>query len=108
MSLIVMGSSVIKIATWNRVVGVSGTAQSPGRSADCADHAGFKGANRDQLVKSHDLRGPKVRIIILDQAQTDNPWLRSLHAWADSHRPVGHWADDSREGVYPGTADDPR
>ena len=62
----------------------------------------------DDLVKRHDLRGWKVRIIILDQAPSDNPWLKSLRAWADSHKPLGHRVDDSRESIYPGTADDPR
>ncbi len=45
-----------------------------------------------------------------DQERSDNPWLKSLHAWADSHLPLGqgHLVDDSREGIYSGTVDDPR
>lgn len=35
-------------------------------------------------------------------------WVKSLDAWAQSHGPVGHRIDDSRDGIYSGTADDPR
>jgi hypothetical protein len=45
--------------------------------------------NWDDLVKSHDLHGRVVRVIVLDQGQAEaprnNPWLKSLRAWADSH-----------------------
>lgn len=51
----------------------------------------------DDLVKNHDLRGHIVRVNVLNQQHTMNPWLRSLQAWADS-----------RESIYSGTADDPR
>lgn len=61
----------------------------------------------DDLVKSHDLHGHTVRVIVLDQRSAD-PWLKSLRAWADNHRPLGHKVDDSRESIYSGTADDPR
>jgi hypothetical protein len=62
----------------------------------------------DDLVKNHDLHGRKVRVIVIDEGRTDNPWLKSLHAWADSHKPLGHRVDDSRESIYSGTVDDPR
>ena len=62
----------------------------------------------DDLVRSHALDGRTVRVVVLDQEQTDNPWLKSLRAWADSHHPVGHTVDDSRESIYSGTVDDPR
>ncbi len=68
----------------------------------------------DDLVARHDLHGRKVRVIVLDdeqgagEASRDNPWLKSLRAWADSHQPLGHPVDDSRESIYSGTVDDPR
>lgn len=42
----------------------------------------------DDLVARHDLRGRTVRVVVLDR-DLDNPWLRMLQAWADSHQPVG-------------------
>lgn len=64
----------------------------------------------DDLAKREDLRGRKVRVIILDDTgkPEDDPWLRSFRAWANSHESVGHWVDDSRESIYSGTVDDPR
>ncbi len=65
----------------------------------------------DDLVTRHDLHGRKVRVIVIDEERPDNPWLKSLRAWADSHKPVGqagHLIDDSRESIYSGTVDDPR
>jgi hypothetical protein len=69
--------------------------------------------NWDDLVARQDLHGSRVRVIVLDEQHpdTDNPWLKSLHAWADSHQPLGqggHLIDDSRESIYSGTIDDPR
>lgn len=64
----------------------------------------------DDLVARHDLHGRRVRIIMLegDAQQPQDPWLRSLWAWAESHTPVNHPVDDSRDSIYSGTADDPR
>jgi len=62
----------------------------------------------DDLVNRQDLHGRKVRVIVLDREHADNPWLKSLRAWADSHKPLARPADDSRESIYSGTADDPR
>lgn len=62
----------------------------------------------DDLVKNHNLHGHMVRVIVLDPQRTEDPWLRSLLAWADSHKPLGHKVDDSRESIYSGTADDTR
>lgn len=64
--------------------------------------------NWDELVTRPDLRGRKVRVIVLDEERSDNPWLKSLRAWADSHTPLGHPVDDSRESIYSGMVDDPR
>lgn len=64
--------------------------------------------NWDDLVARQDLRGRKVRVTVIDEQQPGNPWLKSLRAWADSHQPLGHLVDDSRESIYPGTVDDPR
>jgi hypothetical protein len=63
--------------------------------------------NWDDLVTRHDLHGRQVRVIVLDETQ-DNPWLKSLYAWADSHTPLGHPVDDNRESIYSGTVDDSR
>lgn len=62
----------------------------------------------DDLVRRGDLHGRKVRVIVIDEERRDNPWLKSLRAWADSHKPLGHPVDDSRESIYSGTVDDPR
>lgn len=62
----------------------------------------------DDLIRRGDLRGRKVRVIVIDEQKVENPWLKSLRAWADSHKPLGHSVDDSRESIYSGTADDPR
>ena len=62
----------------------------------------------DDLVSRQDLRGRKVRVIVIDEEKPDKPWLKSLRAWADSHKPLGHLIDDSRESIYSGTVDDPR
>lgn len=61
----------------------------------------------EDLIARRDLSGRRVRVIILDENQED-PWLKSLQGWADSHQPLGHPVDDSREGIYSGTVDDPR
>jgi hypothetical protein len=64
----------------------------------------------EDLAGRQDLQGRKVRVVVLDepvQAEA-GPWLKSLQAWADSHEPVEHWVDDSRESIYTGTVDDPR
>jgi hypothetical protein len=34
----------------------------------------------DDLVGREDLRGRKVRVIVLDETPEDDPWLKSLHA----------------------------
>ena len=62
----------------------------------------------DDLVTRQDLRGRRVRVTVIDEQQQDNPWLKSLHAWADSHKPLGFAVDDSRESIYSGTVEDPR
>jgi hypothetical protein len=79
--------------------------------------------NWDDLVARHDLHGRRVRIIVLDESAeaddtslasdgaasaTGDAWLKSLRIWADSHKTVGHFVDDSRESIYSGTVDDPR
>ena len=62
----------------------------------------------DDLIKSQELRGHTVRVIVLDRQRTENPWIRSLRAWSDSHKPLGNAVDDGRDNIYSGTADDPR
>jgi hypothetical protein len=41
----------------------------------------------EDLVKQDDLRGHEVRVIVLDQEE-NNPWIKSLLAWANSHYPI--------------------
>ena len=72
--------------------------------------------NWDDLVNRQDLRGRRVRVTVIDEQQpgdsgidpAGNPWLKSLRAWADSHKPLANQVDDSRESIYSGTVDDPR
>lgn len=61
----------------------------------------------DDLVGRKELQGRKVRVIVLEEGEED-PWLKSLQAWVESHEPLGHWVDDSRESIYSGTIHDPR
>lgn len=35
-------------------------------------------------------------------------WCRRFQEWADSHPPVDHYVDVSRDSIYSGTIDDPR
>ena len=64
----------------------------------------------DELIARQDLHGRRVRVVVLEPKKhsEQEPWLKSLRAWADSHQPLGHLVDDSREGIYSGTVDDPR
>jgi hypothetical protein len=64
----------------------------------------------DELVTRQDLHGRQVQVIVMEEEgeRQDNPWLRSLWAWADSHRALGRLADDSRESIYSGTVSDSR
>ena len=78
----------------------------------------------DDLISRHDLRGRRVRVIVLDQPRSTavsatattpvsasepaNPWIANLFAWADSHKPLTNTIDDSRESIYTATTDDPR
>ncbi len=64
----------------------------------------------DDLIRRDDLRGRKVRIQVLDDARVvqDDSWLKALLAWADGHKHITHYVDDSRDGIYSGTVDDPR
>jgi len=66
----------------------------------------IEGKWEDLLIRE-DLRGRRVRVIVLDDAQS-NPWIKSLRAWADSHKGLRHRVDDSRESIYSGTLDDTR
>jgi Arc/MetJ-type ribon-helix-helix transcriptional regulator len=35
-------------------------------------------------------------------------WSRRFRNWVESHPPIGHFVDDSRDSIYSGTIDDPR
>lgn len=64
----------------------------------------------EDLVARHDLRGRDVRVVVFNEGETaaDNLWLKSFHDWVDSHKPLVHSVDDSRDSIYSGTTDDPR
>jgi hypothetical protein len=64
----------------------------------------------EDLIASHDFRGRDARVIVFDNGEKSakEDWLKALRAWMDSHAPVGHFVDDSRESIYSGTLDDPR
>ena len=72
----------------------------------------------DDLVSRSDLRGHKVRVIVLDRASeagttnsqtpVDNAWLKNLNTWADDHQPIENTVDDSRDSIYSGSVDYPR
>ncbi len=64
----------------------------------------------EDLVARHDFLGRDVRIIVFDDGEkaVEVQWLKRLHDWVESHAPVGHWVDDSRESIFSGTIDDPR
>ena len=51
-----------------------------------------------------------VRVVVFNEGEkaTADAWLKAFHDWVDSHEPVGHFVDDSRESIYCGTIDDPR
>jgi len=61
----------------------------------------------DELIGRSDLKGRTVRVTVLDDNRED-PWLKLLQAWADSHQPLAQRIDDSRDSIYSGTLDDPR
>jgi hypothetical protein len=69
----------------------------------------FEGKWED-LIARHDLHGRVVRVVVFDAGEKKeaDPWLRSFRAWVDSHKPLSHVVDDSRESIYTGTMDDPR
>ena len=64
----------------------------------------------EDLAGRQDLHGRTVRVVVLEESEKgeEDPWLKSLRAWAARHEPLGQRADDSRESIYSGTADDPR
>jgi len=64
----------------------------------------------EDLVERRDLQGRKVRVVVFEDGENgeEDPWLKSLQAWVDSHEPLGRRVDDSRESIYSGTINDPR
>jgi hypothetical protein len=64
----------------------------------------------EDLVGRRDLQGREVRVLVFEEGEKgkDDPWLKSLRAWVDSHQPLAHGVNDSRESIYVGTIDDPR
>lgn len=64
----------------------------------------------EDLAERRDLKGRRVRAIVFEEGETPSgeAWLKAFDAWVDSHAPVNHFVDDSRESIYSGTVDDPR
>jgi len=64
----------------------------------------------EDLAGRQDLQGRMVRVVVFGEGEKgeEDPWLKSLRAWVDSHEPAGQWVDDSRESIYSGTIHDPR
>jgi hypothetical protein len=66
----------------------------------------------EEVITRTDLRGHRVRVIVMDSAPTETPtgsdWLKHLREWVDSRPAVTHFVDDSRESIYDGTVNDPR
>jgi hypothetical protein len=66
----------------------------------------------DELVRREDLRGRRLRVIVVDEVESPDPkgddWVARVRQWSDGHAPVTHFVDDGREGIYGGTLDDPR
>ncbi len=62
----------------------------------------------DDLVHRRDLHGRNVRIQIIEDEATGNPWIKLLRTWADRSQTAQRPVDDSRESIYSGTVDDPR
>ncbi len=77
----------------------------------------------EDVVRRQDLQGHRVRVIVLDERNgaattttttsepihdAQDPWVKQLREWAANHPTVSHFVDDSREGIYGGTLDDPR
>jgi hypothetical protein len=64
----------------------------------------------DDLIARRDLRGRRVRVMVLEgeAGGEGDSWLASFLAWVHSHAPTAHIADDSRESIYSGTLRDPR
>ena len=64
----------------------------------------------EDVIAQHDFRGRDVKVVVFDDEEkaAQGAWLKALREWMDSHSPVSHFVDDSRESIYSGTLDDPR
>lgn len=66
----------------------------------------------EEIIQRDDLRGRRVRVVVVDEPTRDptegTRWVSQLRAWVEGHPSVNHIIDDSREGIYDGTIDDPR
>jgi hypothetical protein len=67
----------------------------------------------DQLIQRSDLRGQRVRVIVLQNEPPRRPIdkaerLRRLQEYSKSLANVTHFIDDSRESIDSATLDDPR
>jgi hypothetical protein len=47
-------------------------------------------------------RSPRPEPLVPYPMQHASPeeWVKALHEWAESHSPVEHFVDDSRESIY--------
>lgn len=62
----------------------------------------------DDLIARRDPRGRHVRVIVLDEERSVDPWLQGLQAWVEGHKPQTGPVDDSRNSIYGGAVNDPR
>jgi hypothetical protein len=76
----------------------------------------------EEIVKQVDLRGKHVKVIVNDTigdiniSEIESPvesdagaaWVKQLEQWANSHKPLGHIVDDSRDTIYEDMIRDPR
>lgn len=57
----------------------------------------------EEIVGRPELRGRRVRVIVMEEPtppEDRTEWVKRLRAWAESHTPVNHHVDDSRESIY--------
>ena len=66
----------------------------------------------DELVQREDLRGHRVKVIVMDEPTRPGPstdeWLKALRRMVANGVRTGQDVDTSRESIYTGTLDDTR
>ena len=54
-------------------------------------------ARLDSLISKAAASAPIIRPPAMPQ---DDPWLKSFYEWINSHEPLDHIVDDSRDTIY--------